>query len=175
MGQVVEDDHRNHHHYNHSVMLRDRLRSLVPMHFHLQGTFDYDKMKKGSTIFVRYAIQHWCRMINFSSRHPFEDNLYHKGLCIWDTTMVLVVACSLPKILMAHRSLSSRGFCNRCGKTSTKRCHQCHQAYYCSRECQEEDWKRKCHQSACRVLTLTAPVMEGVDFRTHATGEVPFR
>ena len=32
--------------------------------------------------------------------------------------------------------------CGNCSKPSTLRCSACHQVYYCSAECQRQDWKK---------------------------------
>jgi hypothetical protein len=44
-----------------------------------------------------------------------------------------------------------------CGKLEVpsmpfERCSQCHTTYYCSRECQRVDWKKRGHKQACRAF-----------------------
>ncbi|XP_069835842.1 tudor domain-containing protein 1 isoform X2 [Dendropsophus ebraccatus] len=38
--------------------------------------------------------------------------------------------------------------CHTCGLSGSLRCSQCHQTYYCSKECQKQDWKA--HSELCR-------------------------
>lgn len=49
---------------------------------------------------------------------------------------------------------SLRRMCRKCKKdvlsTVIRRCGRCHMAYYCSRECQKEDWKA--HRGDCDLL-----------------------
>lgn len=41
-------------------------------------------------------------------------------------------------------------FCGNCAKISTKKCSNCEVVYYCSRECQVNDWPL--HQTKCRKI-----------------------
>lgn len=40
--------------------------------------------------------------------------------------------------------------CNKCGKDAIKKCGRCKSVYYCSRECQVEDWKT--HKPICDLF-----------------------
>ena len=40
--------------------------------------------------------------------------------------------------------------CHKCESASIQRCVRCKSVYYCSRECQRQDWKS--HKKECKVL-----------------------
>ena len=44
--------------------------------------------------------------------------------------------------------------CSKClGKTSLKRCGECHLVAYCSKKCQEDHWRYGGHRKNCRIFS----------------------
>lgn len=146
MVEIVENRLVNFSSGRHLLMARDREGAHFQMLFILEPNdpLDLASLKKGSTVFLRYATQQW-----------FQNTSH--GVCVEDSTHVYIVPCSLSEILQVHRTLSSPRTCNRCGQTCTKRCDRCKSVYYRQTRCQTEDWKD--HSPICRVLTLVAPVV----------------
>jgi len=48
-----------------------------------------------------------------------------------------------------------QSICAYCGKAGSKKCGKCKQQFYCSSECQQEDWKN--HKLNCKPITDTSP------------------
>lgn len=46
--------------------------------------------------------------------------------------------------------LLEKAYCNKCGKEAVKKCGRCKSVYYCSRECQVDDWKS--HKPICELF-----------------------
>mmetsp|Transcript_20515 Transcript_20515/g.43364 ORF Transcript_20515/g.43364 Transcript_20515/m.43364 type:complete len:143 (+) Transcript_20515:93-521(+) len=49
--------------------------------------------------------------------------------------------------------MPSKRVCQVCQKEASKRCSRCNQAWYCSAECQKNDWKK--HKSVCNSAFQT--------------------
>ncbi|KAI8866968.1 hypothetical protein GQ42DRAFT_165141 [Ramicandelaber brevisporus] len=129
------------------LKVRDVKGTVVMVAFYQDNTEYLDKsgLKLGSTIFIRYAHQHY-----------FMDG--SEGLRIEDLSSVLVLPYSLKTILDAHRTIvkGSKKVCNKCkAKDSASCCGKCKTAY-CSRDCQVDDWPS--HKSLCGVLKATLPI-----------------
>ncbi|KAF9920163.1 hypothetical protein FBU30_010044 [Linnemannia zychae] len=151
MAEIIDDTFSTHRLFRHLLIVTDRDGITLPIRFHLvsYNTLDTSLLKKGNTIFVRYAQQHW-----------FLD--LSEGLHVEDTAFVYVVPYRLSSILDAHRSLVPNK-CKACGKKASQFCAKCKRTFYCTHECQVENWPT--HRSTCRILTLTAPVLD-LDYTT---------
>ncbi|CAL4102903.1 unnamed protein product [Meganyctiphanes norvegica] len=69
-----------------------------------------------------------------------------------------------------------QGPCGICGKDAHQSCSQCSSVYYCSRDCQREDWK--IHKSKCRPFVIGKHKIYGrhaVANRDIAAGELIMR
>lgn len=159
MGEIVDDTLARMPFLRHRLHVRDREGLELPICFYLSSgdTLDTSRLKTGNTIFVRYARQHW-----------FLD--LSEGLRIEDTAFVYVVPYSLSAIIDTHRAITPH-VCKKCGNRASLRCAKCKQTYYCSRECQTDNWLD--HKAACRILTIVAPVTT-LD-HTRLDHLVPFR
>lgn len=76
----------------------------------------------------------------------------------------------------ARKKKVKQGPCGVCGKESQQSCSQCKSVYYCSRECQGEDWKT--HKSKCRPYIIQKHKIYGrhaVANRDIAAGELIMR
>jgi len=166
MAQITEDDFATRRGFRHWVTVRDRDGASSEVRFHLdeEDILDTTHLKKGNTLFVRYACF-----------HRFMDGSI--GLRIEEPTFVYVVPSSLSSILEAQRSVTvtqepgaaTTRQCRGCLKPSVNRCAKCKQVHYCSKECQTTDWKE--HRPICRILGQLAPVMD-LDYRAYHGGIV---
>ncbi|KAF9355113.1 hypothetical protein BGX26_006988 [Mortierella sp. AD094] len=144
MGEIVDDSFAKSPFLRHRLIVKDREGTELPVSFYLSffDMMDTTHLKTGNTIFVRYA-----------EKHYFLDMT--EGLRVEDTSFVHVVPLSLSTICDTHRTVTPN-ICKKCGKRTTKRCAKCKQTYYCSRECQTDNWPD--HRPSCRILTLVNPV-----------------
>ncbi|KAG0266579.1 hypothetical protein BG011_001768 [Mortierella polycephala] len=144
MAEIMDDTFAQTSFLRHRLEAKDRDGARMPILFYLDRgvTLDTTHFKTGNTIFVRYAEQ-----------HAFMDG--SNGLRIENPSSFYVVPYSLSAIVEAHRRVTSN-VCNKCQKKATLRCAKCKQAFYCSRECQVDNWTD--HKAPCRILTKVAPV-----------------
>ena len=127
------------------VFVRDRKgQDNIPISFYPErGLFDFSTLKKGHTICVMLAEQHY-----------FMDMTV--GLRIESLDTVKVIPCGLSDLLALSKSYSQRSdSCWRCGKKeregSLKKCGACKVARYCDKDCQAKDWKDG-HRKLCKAM-----------------------
>ncbi|XP_063818621.1 tudor domain-containing protein 1 isoform X2 [Pseudophryne corroboree] len=60
-----------------------------------------------------------------------------------------------PEFFNMMKPVSRSTSCHNCGLHGSRRCSQCHQTYYCSVECQKDDWKA--HSLICKPLMPKGP------------------
>lgn len=163
MAEITEDKLATHRSFRHWVTVQDRDGASSEVRFYLdeKDILDTTHLKKGNTIFVRYAYF-----------HRFMDGSF--GLRIEEPTYVYVVPSTLSSILEAQRSVAqapgtATRHCLGCQKPSVSRCAKCKQAHYCSKECQTTDWKE--HRPTCRILGQLDPVMD-LDYRASRGGMI---
>ncbi|KAF9202511.1 hypothetical protein BGZ49_007338 [Haplosporangium sp. Z 27] len=140
MAEIVDDTLARSPFLRHRLLVKDREGRQVPVLFYLPFLNTLN-LKNGNTIFVRYARQ-----------HLFLD--MSEGLRVEDSDYIHAVPLSLSTICDAHRGIVPN-ICKKCGGRTTKRCAKCKKIYYCSRECQTENWLE--HRHTCHTLALTAP------------------
>jgi len=60
MGEIVNDQLANNSLFGHPVRVRDREGEIIAVYFQLTATDTLDRslLKRGNTLFVRYAVQH---------------------------------------------------------------------------------------------------------------------
>ena len=139
------------------------------------GTFDYKTLKKGSTVFVTNGL-----------RHEFLDG--SAGLRIEELDTITVAPCSLSDLLQLSNVYHSRRYtrCWYCGERGIhsappvvglcpatgvdggkelKKCSACKVAQYCSRDCQQNDW-RQGHRRTCKAMPLFKKLTQ-IDFTKY--------
>ncbi|KAI8872123.1 hypothetical protein GQ42DRAFT_161523 [Ramicandelaber brevisporus] len=129
------------------LKVRDIDGTVILVAFYIDNDKDLNlrELVRGSTIFIRYAHQHY-----------FLDG--NVGIRIEDLETVLVLPYSMKTILEAHHTIAKGGrkVCNKCkAKDCTLCCGKCKTAY-CSRDCQVDDWAS--HKPLCGVLKATLPI-----------------
>ena len=79
--------------------------------------------------------------------------LSHRSFAFIDVTSTSVIA-KLRLTMASHQTIS---VCTTCSKTATeaslKQCGKCHITQYCSKECQQANWKT--HKKACKPSKST--------------------
>ncbi|KAG0052168.1 hypothetical protein BGZ83_002941 [Gryganskiella cystojenkinii] len=146
------------------VDVLDRNGTKVPVFFrHIPGTLDLALLKKGHSLFIRNAFQHW--NVNVSTgEKEYQIHTHVPDMVIVPTTMA--------SILAAHRSQAPEKTCAVCAKPCTQWCGKCKKVYYCSGACQTGHWND--HKAQCRVLVQTAKITE-FDYNTVPTNRHPPR
>ncbi|KAF9194657.1 hypothetical protein BGZ51_008588 [Haplosporangium sp. Z 767] len=144
MAEIIDDKLAQTSFLRHRLEVKDQAGAANSVMFYLDNgvALNTKHFKTGNTIFVRYAEQ-----------HAFMDGSF--GLRVEDPSMVYAVPHSLSAIVDAHRTVTPK-ICNKCQKKATLRCAKCKQAFYCTRECQVDNWTD--HKAPCRILTKVAPV-----------------
>ena len=109
------------------------------------GMFNYRALKRGHTICVMQAEQHY-----------FLDRSI--GLRIEHLDTVKVIPCGLSDLFALSKQYSQNAnSCWRCSKTasdegsSLKKCAACKLACYCDKQCQTKDWKER-HKVWCKAI-----------------------
>ena len=145
LGEITCDELSQRRVFLNRVLVRDRKgQDNIPICFYpKQGLFDFRTLKKGHTICVMLAVQHY-----------FLDNTV--GLRIENLNTVKVIPCGLSGLLALSKSYSQRSdSCWRCGKKeregSLKKCGACKVARYCDKDCQAKDWKDG-HRKLCKAI-----------------------
>ena len=151
LGEITNDETSQMPFWRNRVLVRDRNgKDNIPVSFYPDRgfPFNYRTLKKGHTLCVMLAEQHY-----------FLDTTI--GLRIESLDLVKVIPCSLED-LFAISAVHSRclNACWACGKTADgdgeaamdlKRCAACHTAKYCCKQCQITDWKER-HRRWCKAM-----------------------
>ena len=108
------------------------------------GTFNFRTLKRGHTICVIQAQQHYFLDMSIGLRIECLDS-------------VKVIPCGLSDLfaLSKHYSQNANS-CWECGKandeeSSLKKCAACKVACYCDKQCQTKDWKER-HRVWCKAI-----------------------
>ena len=136
------------------VFVRDRRgQDNIPISFYPEsGFFDFKTLKKGHTVCVMVAEQHY-----------FLDMTI--GLRIESLDTIKVIPCGLNDLFALSTFYSqSKSTCWGCGRKKTadddsegaaaldlKKCSACRTAEYCCKQCQVKDWKER-HRRWCKAM-----------------------
>ena len=147
VAEIVEDELSQMPFLRNRVHVRDRKgQDNIPIFFYPEGgTFDFQMLKRGHTICVVQAQQHYFLDMNIGLRIEYLDT-------------VKVIPCGLDDLfaLSKHYSQNANS-CWGCGKTpsdeesSLKKCAVCKLACYCDKQCQTKDWKER-HRVWCKAV-----------------------
>lgn len=152
LGEITNDDTSQMDFLRNRVVVQDRSgKDNITVAFYPEnGSFDCKLLKKGHTICVMFALQHY-----------FIDGSI--GLRIESLDTITAIPCSLSDLFALSAFYTrSRNACWACGKESItnseaaisvhlKHCSKCRTAQYCCKQCQVEDWKKR-HRRWCRAL-----------------------
>lgn len=89
--------------------------------------------------------------IEVKKETPLEQ-IDHKSKC--DTSSK---ATKFSKQLKGTKIKADKHICNKCGKAGTKTCSRCGSVWYCSKECQIEDWHLS-HKLRCKIPVVSTPI-----------------
>ena len=129
------------------VHVRDRNgQDSIPVFFYPEsGRFDLQMLKRGHTICVMQAQQHYFLDMSIGLRIECLDT-------------VKVIPCGLSDLFALSKQYSqTTNSCWGCGKTasdersSLKKCVACKLACYCDKQCQTKDWKER-HKVWCKAI-----------------------
>lgn len=56
------------------------------------------------------------------------------------------------------------GLCNVCQSETSKICHACQTTFYCSKQCQTQDWKKGGHKQTCEGSSMSPKEVKKVSF-----------
>ncbi len=132
--------------FRNRVYVRDRSgHDSIPITFHPnRGFFDFKTLRKGHTICVMLAEQHY-----------FMDGTV--GFRIEGLDLVKVIPCTLTDLLALSTTYSKccdTRICWQCEHKADKqleKCSACKLARYCNVECQTTDWKQT-HKRWCKAI-----------------------
>ena len=150
LGEITNDDHSQFHRNRTVVRDRNGTENIIVAFYPESGSFDCNLLKKGHTICVMFAMQHY-----------FLDGT--RGLRMEDLDTITVIPCSLNNLFALSAFYSKfKNACWKCEKESVtsseagvsvqlKHCSKCHTALYCCKQCQIDDWKDR-HRRWCKAL-----------------------
>ncbi len=178
MGEITNDECSQIPFLRNRVSVRDRNgQDDINIFFYPEnGFFNFQTLKKGSTILVANGQKH-----NF-----FDMSI---GLRIEQLDSVRVTPCYMNDLLLLskryHEIKNAKCWC--CGKENTsstspaygasstvasvdglKKCAACKMALYCSKDCQKKDWKEG-HKRSCKAV----PIFQRLTHRIN-DGHSPF-
>lgn len=113
-------------------------------------------LRNGNTICIRYAERH--RFLDGSEgiRVGYYDNIKIVKLPLNE---LLALSDDLPEV----RIKAAEKTCWNCKKTAKSTCGFCKLAYYCSKECQNENWQEE-HRRICLALADYMDLVD-IDFK----------
>ena len=168
LGEITYDEYSQIPFWRNRVHVRDRRgKDDIPVLFYPDSGFffDFKTLKKGHTICVMLAEQHY-----------FLDTTI--GLRIENLDLVKVIPCSLEDLFAISAVHSHQNACWTCGKTAggdgeaatvaamdLKRCAACHTAKYCCKQCQVSDWKER-HRRWCKAMPEFNRLVK-IDYSTY--------
>lgn len=162
-GEIVNDSLSQLPVLGHRVDVRDLVGDIrAVIFFPVGGDFDFNKLRMGSTIFVRYA--HRC----------YFSDLATEAIKIEDLDFVTVIPSTIDSLMtLSNFYFLNRDRCLNCGTAvgfNPVLCTGCNAAGYCAAACRDAHQIHKVHCSLCKEIGHVL----SIDFETW-TSYVPFR
>ena len=167
VAEIVSDALSQESVLGHRVEVRDLagdIRSILFYPDENASYFDWQQLKAGSTIFIRYA------------QRCFFSDLATEAIKCEDPAFVKVIPASIDTLLWISQSFGSQT-CQACNGSlsnlggSVTKCESCHVASYCSQQCCISHMPS--HRSYCLLCHELSSVLN-IDFDRFAS-YVPFR
>ena len=109
--------------------------------------------KEGAKRCSKCKLQYYC-----SKECQQSDWKNHKAICRKGNSEETSAAMSLET-------------CSVCSKEASKKCSKCKLQFYCSKQCQKEDWKN--HKAICKEVSKAAEFKEASEPATGISPVIP--
>ena len=148
LGEIINDELALISFLRNKVFVQDRAgRDNINVSFYPEhGYFDFRQLKKGNTICVLFAEQHYFLDQTIGLRIERLDNVHVFPLGLDDLFSLssTYAKCNNTKCWSCEKSASD---------VMKKKCGSCKVAYYCDKKCQAADWTRR-HRLWCKAMPL---------------------
>lgn len=155
LGEIINDECALNSFLRNRVFVRDRAgKDNIAIAFYPElGYFDFRQLKKGHTICVLFAEKHYFLDRTIGLRIERLDNVHVFPLGLNDlfTLSRTYAENNDTKCWSCERSIA---------QDTKKKCGSCRVAYYCDKNCQTADWRKR-HREWCKAMPLFLFIAKG--------------